>query len=72
MGKGQAPVRDSRGRVISKENATEYRQEKRMKELGQKGYNTFNVRYMMGHDKFSERQIAKAMRNDNIKTDGKI
>ena len=72
MGKHTPVVFDSKGKRISKENAQEYRHEKRMKELGKRGYSTFNIRYQMGYKSFSERQIAKAMKNENIKTDGNL
>ena len=65
-------VRDSKGKVIAKENRQEYLHEKRMKELANKGYNSGNIRYMMGHERFKEKQIKKAIKNKSINVDGNL
>lgn len=60
--------------IISKENLQQFGNEKRMKELGRRGYSPGQIAGMMKSKKggFSEREIEKAIRNPNIKLDGRL
>lgn len=59
---------------ISKENKVEYQREKRIKELSSRGYSPQNIAAMMYEGKGDVKliEIQKAVKNKNIRLDGKL
>ena len=60
--------------VISKENKTQYSNEKRAKELARRGYSVGNIKAMMYRKgvEIPAKFIEKAIKNDKVKLDGKL
>ena len=67
-------VRGDRKKEISKENRQTFQHEKRMKELHKRGYSVESIKAMMYSKKgeFKAKEIEKAIKNPNIKTDGNL
>ena len=56
----------------SKENESEYRTDKRIQELARRGYNSNNIKYMIGHNVITEKRVIKGMRAAGVRLDGKL
>lgn len=60
--------------VVSKENRTEYQNDKRIQELKKRGYGPGQIHAMMdsGSGNFSIKRIEKGLKAKGVKLDGKL